>query len=308
VIAVILFHVSGNLDSIGRNTQVSEQILNWGFSGVDVFFVVSGFVMVISQYNSPKSTLRFIKLRVIRIAPLYLLLTIVYSILAFFLPNFFPNFEFSWQYFAASITFLSGAQGYAAPILGQGWTLEFEMLFYLIFSLFLRVRSVTVIGFSAIFSILLFVFLFDLNLILLEFCYGVLAGLIYKKINMNRFTYFTILFTGTLMNFVLLLIQPPSINRAIFVGLPALLIVVGISKLEFSSRLLNELGNASYSSYLIQLFAIPALFHVIEAFGPQRFNGNFSLIFVTLIVLLFGSVTYQLVEKPLTVKLRLFFD
>jgi exopolysaccharide production protein ExoZ len=307
VIAVILFHISGNLDSIGRKTQVSEQILNWGFSGVDVFFVVSGFVMVISQYNSPKNTLRFMKLRVIRIAPLYLLLTTTYSILAFFLPNFFPNFKFTWQYFSASITFLSGVQGYAAPILGQGWTLEFEMLFYLIFSLFLRVRNVTVIGISAIFSISLFIFLFDLNLILLEFCYGVLAGLIYKKIHISRFASLTILLMGMLMNFALLLIQPPSINRAIFAGLPALLIVVGISKFEFSSRLLNELGNASYSSYLTQLFAIPALFHIIEGFGPQRINGNFSLIFVTLVVLLLGSVTYQLVEKPLTVRLKLLF-
>jgi exopolysaccharide production protein ExoZ len=111
--------------------------------------------MVESQQTKTLNPLAFFKRRVARIAPLYLLLTLAYWGLATVMPTLFPNLVLSAGYLLASMTFTAQAFGFDAPLLGQGWTLEFEMLFYLIFASSLLLKNSMKAGISSTLLLLL---------------------------------------------------------------------------------------------------------------------------------------------------------
>ncbi len=102
-------------------------------SGVDLFFVISGFVMVYGPlFGAQGGPLTFMRHRLARIVPLYWAATTIWLLLGqpfhttellgsyFFIP--YPSFGFN-------------------PLYGVGWTLNFEMLFYTVFSVCLLFRK-----------------------------------------------------------------------------------------------------------------------------------------------------------------------
>lgn len=113
-LAVVLFH----LIVTAYRYDIPISILNgaeyWGPAGVDIFFVISGFVMVESQQRKTLNPLAFFKRRVARIAPLYLLLTLAYWGLATVVPSLFPNLVLSAGWLFASMTFTALAFGFNA--------------------------------------------------------------------------------------------------------------------------------------------------------------------------------------------------
>jgi exopolysaccharide production protein ExoZ len=109
-----------------------------GSSGVYVFFVISGFIMVhicwdsFGRYGASSD---FLRRRLIRIMPLYWLATI--AALAYHRVSGTHSAHAGWHELARSLTFIPypGDDGVWAPILRQGWTLSYEMMFYSIFAL-----------------------------------------------------------------------------------------------------------------------------------------------------------------------------
>ncbi|GLK72550.1 acyltransferase [Ancylobacter dichloromethanicus] len=105
--------------------------------GVDVFFVISGFVMFISNRNMDKSALTFIVLRLFRIVPLYWIATLV--IVAFYFVGFRPNglMIFDFEILLKSLFFIQSEfeNGRYDLILSLGWTLIFELFFYVVLSI-----------------------------------------------------------------------------------------------------------------------------------------------------------------------------
>lgn len=122
-----------------------------GASGVPVFFVISGFVMTIStagKKNGPHPARDFIERRLVRIVPLYWLITGL-TLLKLFavhlvpkLENAGPHFALSFSYIASSLLFVPyrNSLGSIQPVLYVGWTLFFEMFFYLLFACALALR------------------------------------------------------------------------------------------------------------------------------------------------------------------------
>ncbi|MHB8283394.1 MAG: acyltransferase family protein [Caulobacteraceae bacterium] len=108
-----------------------------GEMGVCVFFVISGFIMVVSTQGEGGAggADRFIRKRVFRIVPIYWISTALLAVINF--RNSGPA-GFNTPKLLLSLIFIPTPEGPLGPVRpyhNQGWTLELEMLFYLIFAL-----------------------------------------------------------------------------------------------------------------------------------------------------------------------------
>ena len=121
-----------------------------GNSGVDLFFVISGFIMMVSSRRLLGLTdgwRRFIVLRLVRIVPMYWLTTSRFRRLQQSPRSRGTPFD---RNTIASFLFLPAADGagFVKPVLAVGWTLSFEMLFYVVFAaaLFFALDPLIVVG------------------------------------------------------------------------------------------------------------------------------------------------------------------
>jgi exopolysaccharide production protein ExoZ len=112
-----------------------------GRLGVDIFFVISGFIMVFISSDGTKwitAPVQFFRNRWTRIVPIYLVATILYVAL-FFASGNFTRWSLP-QYLASAffIPYFDSVTNLPFPILSQGWTLNFEMFFYALFAISLN--------------------------------------------------------------------------------------------------------------------------------------------------------------------------
>lgn len=169
--------------------------LTWSFGsfGVDIFFVLSGFViaLVVSNYHSPTN---FAINRISRIVPIYWLLTTLLLIIMFFTPKFVHESTIAGaniSNYLRSIFFIPFyLDGDIKPLLRLGWTLNYEMFFYLFvwISLLITKKALALTSAIILFLYLVFAIGFESNLatgffgddIILEFILGIIAFKIYK--------------------------------------------------------------------------------------------------------------------------------
>lgn len=100
-----------------------------GRFGVDIFFIISGFIIA---FMVTRNTEQFFVKRIIRIVPLYALATIVMTLTVVLFPNLICSTTVSLSGFIKSVLFIPRTENRGQPILGQGWTLNYEMFFYLV--------------------------------------------------------------------------------------------------------------------------------------------------------------------------------
>jgi exopolysaccharide production protein ExoZ len=103
-----------------------------GAAGVDVFFVISGFVMYCATAPKSESWSGFLRKRAIRVLPMYWLVTIALTAAVWCVPSAFARFRVSPELLIKSLLFIPSydAHGAIRPVLAVGWTLHFELLFY----------------------------------------------------------------------------------------------------------------------------------------------------------------------------------
>lgn len=316
---VVLHH---EVESLWQRMHVSTFGQDWvnGRAGVDVFFVISGFVMAISSEplrgtRHPART--FLARRLERVVPLYWLLTTVKLVLLHWQPELSSHGGMTTAHAICSYLFVPWVwRGYPMdPVLVVGWTLNFEMLFYVLFSvaLALRVRAVTVL--APAFAVLMGLYLFVVGApvalrwygqpLLLEFLFGILLA---QSLHRVRRIPPAAAVVGALAAFVpLLLWSAPNFSpwRPLGWGVPAQVLVMSAVALESrlgarSPRWLLELGDASYSIYLVHGFVIPLCVVLLAHAHSISLAWKAGAMLVMLgASSLAGVMVYRAVERPM---------
>ncbi len=289
--------------------------------GVDLFFVLSGFVIVWSSaklINTEDGWLVFAERRLVRIVPMYWLATTCKVISMLAVPALVVHARLTWTTALASYAFLpsTNLDGSFYPILGVGWTLNLEMLFYLFFGLALLFRWNVYVALGILLSLQgLGIFIrqptwppvsFYLDPIVPEFFFGMLIGRFCLSGRQLPRGIALLLFFG---GFALLLAPHfgyELILRVFFAGIPAAMILWGVTSLEplfqRTPTFLIFLADASYATYLFHLL-VAQLAPVLLA----RYGLHLPLVSVVLsscVSLFVGAAVHQFIERPTTNWLR----
>jgi peptidoglycan/LPS O-acetylase OafA/YrhL len=159
--------------------------LDWdiGSRGVDVFFVISGFIIAYIGTSKPE---QFFRRRLIRVVPFYWAATLFVFAMVVVAPRMFHTATSSVPHLVSSLLFIprQGIDGEMQPTLLLGWSLNFEMFFYVLFAMSLRIspRWSPAICVSWIVAFVLAIHAFAsgnaimdfyARPIVLEFCYGI---------------------------------------------------------------------------------------------------------------------------------------
>ena len=321
-IGVVVFHA---LSQAFGPDGVSAYV-RLGAAGVDLFFVISGFIMWVTAIDkSSADPARFAVRRLIRIVPLYWLMTTFILAVLFLVPGAMRSASFDAAHVIASYIFLAWPHpvidGRLWPLVVPGWTLNYEMLFYAIVAVSLVFRrgvrawliSAVIVGLIAMGLLLrpISVLAFYTDQILIEFLFGITIGMVYTRPSpIKPAVAYAALGVGIL---ALLIMGPASshADRAITWGVPMALIVFGSLNrglLLAPTALFRLLGDASYSIYLTQFFAIAAgarvLATVTAAVGTDFWGKLLTSAAIVAVAIATGVVIYLVVERPLTVALR----
>ncbi len=304
---VVVFHILQWLDG-GFET---------GRAGVDVFFVISGFIIWRVTADSPQSPGAFLWRRFSRVAPTYWLATLALTAIVLVWPSFLPKVHPQLGHVLLSLAFIPhlDPMGYPFPLLAPGWTLTYEAAFYLIFAACLlsplryRARAVTaalaaVVAIGFFFSDPAYILL--ANPLLLEFAAGVWIGVAAGRRRLPSAPISAALLLAGLgiLGAYAATGWRDEAWRALTWGVPAAAIVAGAVGLEarlgcFRSKALERLGDASYSLYLFHPIAVAAVAHTVGYERPWLFIPA-----ALAAAMAAGIAGRALVEKPLIALLR----
>ncbi|KMO19455.1 hypothetical protein SQ03_07840 [Methylobacterium platani JCM 14648] len=306
-------------------------------AGVDVFFVISGFIIVHAAaplYGRADARKIFLAHRIARVVPLYWLATTLYLALAFARPGLLGAGSEGPLYLAASYLFwpMARADGAVQPLYSLGWTLNYEMAFYALFALALpwgggriaggeRIASPrrTVLGVVALLGGLVLVgrvagplpgplaapIAFWSDPIVLEFACGALLALARQEgFRLPAPARLVLAVAGL----VLLCVagEAPALPRALAWGGPAALLVAAAALGPAGAvgprlRPAVVLGDASYALYLAHPFVVRGLRVTAETAGLAAVLGPGPLA-ASMLVLAAGAaiLLHRIVERPLT--------
>lgn len=300
-----------------------------GDFGVDLFFVVSGFIMAYvsaDAFGRPGAAADFVRRRIVRIVPLYWLMTTAMIGVVLLLPRSVDTATADPRHWLSSylfVPFARGSDGMIRPVLGLGWSLQYEMLFYALFALglFLPRRMAAPAVVAMICAVLVAgrhfaeistVAQFFSHPIMLEFAGGLVIG---HWFNAGRTLPLAACMASVAAGIVLLFAAPsfdPGVDhqRHLHYGIPAFLIVAGAilypgAANRKMSPTMVELGEASYSIYLTHPFLLGAM-----ALAAQRFDlvgvvplPNFVAAFIAAAIIgsaAAGFLVHRAIDRRLT--------
>ena len=318
---VIFVHLEDLLKIIGLD--------KFGYGGVDIFFVISGFIMIAVSVRNKPGPVGFMLERFARIAPLYWVATFLVFGLALAAPFLFKGTQATLDHLLKSLFFIPYARenGTVFPLVFVGWTLNYEMFFYVLFALGLFVPR-RVLGYVLVIAALVGLVLagallkpaapvlkFYTNPIILEFGVGMGLALAYPRMPvLGRSAASGVLAVVVVALLVLIAgdLRWPGAPTAITRGAPAVLIVAGALLLERSGWAVRApwviaLGNASYATYLFHPFVTQFVTKIVAVLRHPWLAGP-AILAALAGALIVGLLMHRFVETPLTSRVkRLFF-
>lgn len=326
VLLVMLLHLSAIEKKYSADTIIPD-FFHIGAFGVDVFFVISGFIMVtVTEHlaRNCKTALHFLFLRITRIYPLYWLSTAIIALIVTLLPGI-TSFTSSAPYFLVKSLFLLPQE--SIPLLSVGWTLVHEMNFYVVFSLFLLLHKQWLPTALLLWSLITTAFYSYLsptqelqpwlyivtNPLNLEFTMGCCIALLSGKLKFHfplmvsaagfmlaiaGWKYWQ-LQTGNGTDF------PLGGDRVILFTLPSALILAGVVAMEKSGKFLpdflQKIGDASYSVYLTHVLLLSGMGKIWQSIACSNsiLDNIVALPIIFILTLAAGGLCHRWIELKL---------
>jgi exopolysaccharide production protein ExoZ len=331
-LSVVFYHTGVEASELCKSSGWECRFEEWlGALGVSLFFIISGFIMVVTSWDyfgKAGSSKEFMKRRIYRIAPLYWILTTVTLCGILVAPWIFKAPLLRWDYLAGSYLFwpVIRDDGLIRPVMKLGWTLNYEMFFYVVFALALFCKRWLGLA-LAISALVIFMMLRETGVlsssttallfwsdpIVLNFVVGMVAGIFYMKGFRTRMGINLLMCLGAGIGFLAIelnstfmhsLLEDSLAYRFIIAVPMALLFLTATfgpqlrqSSIWTKAGLL--LGDASYSLYLVHPFALRATRAVwLKVMGADASVWVFYIVCL-LLAMLAGLLCYFIIERPI---------
>ncbi len=292
-----------------------------GQFGVDIFFVISGYII---SFILNKRTDYFLPKRFIRVIPMYYLFTLLVILVWLIYPQSMNNVYVSAQSVYKSLLFIPYTIGASGPILSIGWTLNYEIFFYITVGLSVMVIKnplgalissaaslIILVVCAALFKPSSEFLTFYGDQIALEFIFGIVLFYITKRFHETLSKKPSVLLAGLLALFSIIIMiycdyYKIYFSRVLSFGIPAFFIVLFFINSEIfvkgNNRIYNyfyEIGNASYVVYLAHPFIIFFIARLISPiFGVNLFYAILELVIKLFLVVLISNWIHKKIELP----------
>jgi peptidoglycan/LPS O-acetylase OafA/YrhL len=331
-VIVVIGHGLHDVDTIAARAGIPAEhaFVNWG-AGVDMFFVISGFIMVHvagGEFAKTGASGRFLLNRLIRVVPLYWTITTALILGSWLAPRLLNvPIGGAWHIIASYLFIPDWRADHSSirPVMALGWTLNFEILFYAAFAaaMLLPFRR-GLIALASVFTAAVAAqalvksdqtqIAFWCDPVLFEFLFGAAIGCAYRagwRLSMGAaLAMGAIGFSLLLADLTALLTLPPR-TSFLTSGLPAMMVVAAAALgpelrrgLALSTGV--AVGNASYALYLIHPFVIRPMREVWSKTGAASLPlWMFTAVCATLAILIALGI-HRWLETPATAWLRRF--
>lgn len=303
--AVVCHHFMQIFFDFEARGPIGQLFIDKGAVGVDIFFVISGLVIFLSTEGKALPPARFLLYRLFRIVPAYWLYTVLMALLVVFARPLLPDQTVDWSHLLLSLLFIptENPGGYGIyPTLNVGWTLNYEMLFYVLFAwaLLFRLQVRLLVVAALLFAVCQawtgfgWVSEFYRSDIVYEFLLGISIGMFYRRGWIGPALWLPLLGIGAAL--VAIYHLPPE-PRLLNWGVPSAVLVMASMALERHverNRLLKLLGDCSYSVYLMHVLVLSAGGYLARRYG---INPYLMFIVCALAIAIGSWLSYEWVEK-----------
>lgn len=312
-LAVVAYHASLTQVKYFSGVDVLPTFFSFGQFGVDLFFVISGFVMVLTtsaKHCALRESGKFLWNRFFRIYPTYWVYYLALVPVFLLLPGFVNSSEGGKVDLLTSFFLLPSS---TLPLLLVAWTLTLEVWFYLVFAIILMLpKRFLPLALAAWSIVLIAVNLSGVvptapllalvqNPLALEFILGGFAALVFRRV--GPFLAGVIAITG----FVVLAFSSAGPSHPLLVGCGFALILIAVTAFESRRGIgpfarLTVFGDMSYSIYLCHVLVLAVTGRAWMALASHVGSNPVIIVLwwvITLAaVLTTGYLSYRLIERP----------